>query len=140
MALQPMQTSYGGSPNPRDILINAADTMTALQPWNKELFMIVAPEVLRHLGKAGWSKEDVRAFLFEHARRQCGDYRRYFKMGYPYDRDRVEAAQDTEVLPVLDSPDALKLVAGGGDGGPFIMFVPVYGIGIDSHSVTKLVR
>lgn len=140
MALHPIQTSYGGSPNPRDILTNIANTMTSLQPWNKELFMIVAPEILRHLDRASWTKENIRTFLFDHARRRCGDYRRHFKMGYPYDRPRVEATKDSEVLPVLDSPDALKLVAGGGDGGPFVMIVPVYGIGIDSRSMTKLVR
>ena len=53
--------------------------------------------------------------------------------------DPAESA-DEEMLPILDSPDALQIVAGGGDAGAMVMIVPIYGLGLHASSVTRKIR
>ena len=133
-ALNPLQAGYGGSPDPKEILINVADTMLGLQPWHRELLMVVSPEILQHFGNAGWSRADVGEFVFQEARRLGRDFRRGHKFRYVF---HAEAAKDDEMLPVLESPEALEVVAGGGEGGTFVIIVSPYGIGIYSKSITR---
>lgn len=133
-ALNPLQAGYGGSPNPKEILINVADTMLGLPPWHQELLIVVSPEILKHFGNAGWSKANVREFVFQEARRLGRDFRRGHKFRYA---PHAQEAKDDELLPILESPEALDIVAGGGEGGTFVTIVSPYGIGIYSKSITK---
>ncbi|MBI2166147.1 MAG: thioredoxin [Chloroflexi bacterium] len=136
-AAHPLQAGYHGSPDPKEILINVADTMTVLPPWNQELLMVVSPEILRHFDKARWSKADVGEFLFQEARRPGYAVRRAHKFRYSY---HAQAAGDQDMLPVLDRPEALDIVAGGGEGGAFVLVVALYGNGIHSRSITREVQ
>ena len=136
-ASHPLQAGYGGSPDPKEILINVADTMLGLPPWHRELLMVVSPEILQHFGNAGWSRADVGEFLFQEARRLGREVRRGHKFRYAF---HAEAARDDEMLPVLERPEALDIVAGGGEGGTFVTIVSPYGIGIYSRSITREIK
>ena len=136
-ALQPQQTGYGGSPDPEDILLAVADTMSIMPPWHQELMMVVSPDILAHFGKAGWSKADVREFLFQKARRLGSEVRRTHNFKYI---PAPPESMDDKMLPVLERPEALQLLAGGGEGGAQVMIVPVYGLGLHAKSVTREIK
>ena len=131
--MHPVQSGYPGSTDPREILINVADAMKVLPPAHHELMMVVSPEILLHFGRAGWSKADVREFLYQEARKLGRDARRSHNFWYT---NPLRPEDDDAMLPILDRPEALQLVAGGGDGGTFVMIVPLYGMGVHSSSVT----
>lgn len=133
-ALNPLQTGYAGSSDPKEILINLADTILSLNPWHRELLMVVAPEILNHFNDAGWSKEDVSNFIFKEARKPAQDFRRAHKFRYAY---QDHQAKENTMISILESPSALQIVAGGGEGGTFITVVSPYGIGIYSKSITR---
>ena len=135
-ALHPHQAGHMASSDPAEILLNVAFAMKVLPPSQHELVMVVSPEVLGHLGNAGWSKADVGKFLFQEARVLAREVRRGHNFRYI---DPAESA-DEEMLPILDSPDALQIVAGGGDAGAMVMIVPIYGLGLHASSVTRKIR
>ena len=133
-AMHPLQAGYTGSSDPEELLINVADAMKVLSPWHRELMMVVSPQILRHLGNAGWSKADVREFLFQEARRLGREVRR--SHNFPSGAF-ASAAKDDELLPILERPEALHIVAGGGDGGANVIIVSSYSSGIHSKSITR---
>jgi hypothetical protein len=138
----PFQTGYAGSYAPKDLLTNIAASMKILEPWRREVWMVLSPEMLSHFGRAGWTKADVREFLFQEARLPKAEFRRNFKIGYPTPEDQARAEQlsDDDLLPILFRPESLQTVAGGGDGGPFAMIIPMYAGGAKSESVTKEIK
>ncbi len=133
VAMYPQQGGYSSS-DPREILLSVADKMRFMPPWHRELLVVLSPEVLYHLGNAGWTKTDVREFLFQEARRLCREIRRGhgFMYSTPPPKD-----MDDEMIPILKSPEALNIVAGGGEGGPMAMIVPPYGLGIHAKLITR---
>ena len=133
-AMHPLQAGYWGSPDPEEILVNVADAIKFLQPLHREMMMIVAPEILQHLGNAGWSKADVGEFMFREARRPAGEMRRAH---LPFLLGDTSTMEDGQMVPILERPEALQIVAGGGDGGTFVTIVPLYGAGVHSSSVTR---
>ena len=136
-AMHPLQAGYSGTDDPEEILINVADTLAVLSPGQRELMMVLPPELLDHFGSGGWSKSDVREFLYREATRLGRGIRRahiyLFAPG-------ASLPSDNELVPILERPEALHLVAGGGDGGAFVLIVPLYGAGIHSGSVTRQVK
>ena len=136
-AMHPLQAGYWGSPDPKEILINAAGAMKFLQPLHREIVMVVAPEILQHFGNAGWSKANVREFVFQEARRPAGEMRRAH---LPFLSGDASTMEDGHMVPILEGPEALQIVAGGGDGGTFVTVVPLYGAGVHSSSVTREIK
>ena len=136
-AMHPVQGGYGGSPDPEEILANVANALKFQPPGNREILMVVSPEILGHFGNAGWSKSDVRQFLYQEARRLGGEIRRSHL--YRFVTQDPQPADD-ELVPILHSPEALQIVAGGADGGAMVMIVPIYAIGAHSKSVTREIK
>ena len=96
--------------------------------------MVVSPEILHHFNDTGWSKKDVSNFIFNEAQKPVQDFRRAHKFRYAY---QDQQAKENAMISILESPSALQIVAGGGEGGTFITIVPPYGIGIYSKSITR---
>ena len=136
--MHPYQTSNMYTTDPTEILTTVADAIKFLSPGHHEMVMVMAPLMLRHFGNAGWSKDDVREFLFQEARRLGSEVRHAhnFRRG----GSRPEEAKDDEMLPILEGPEALRLVAGGGDGGAYVMIIPLYASGSQCLSVTREIK
>jgi hypothetical protein len=92
-------------------------------------YAIIVPKQLReHLQRAGWSKADVAAFLFERARVHRRDWAAVGKAAVVRDRG------DTE-HPALESPEHLLVVAAGGPAGGFGAVIPPW-LGNKARAVT----
>jgi hypothetical protein len=92
-------------------------------------YAIVVPKQLRdHLQAAGWSKQDVAAFIFERARIHRREWAEVGKASVV--RDRGDS-----VYPAMESPDQLLVIAAGGPAGGFGAVIPPW-LGHKSRAVT----
>lgn len=89
--------------------------------FREDLWLVMAPEHAEIVAAAGWSKADVRRFVYEHARIRAGALRRHGLYGFA---DQVvgpawlgEAGPD-DMIPIVDAPERVNIaVAGGPYGG-----------------------
>jgi hypothetical protein len=82
-----------------------------------------------YMDRHGWSKKDVREYLFEKARVTPDDFRQAGKIP----RQWVHPGENTP-LPVVARPEDYIVIACGGHAGGFSMVIPPWG---GSRSVTK---
>jgi hypothetical protein len=118
----------------RGILLSAADTMAAMGTNNMsvmgETLLVVGPEHAGTIRKDGWSKDDVRRFLFEVARRPLrqltfdGAYGPIYNRNWPRWVDRSDP--ETRV-PAVERPEDILVIVAGGPAGRFSAVVPGWG-------------
>ncbi len=86
-------------------------------------FLLIPPSAAQALADQGWSKQDVKEFLYEHARIPLGDFRflnlgdnveTLMKTRCQWCRDYVDMPPDTP-LPITWGPDGFVVVVTGGD-------------------------
>jgi len=121
---------------PRDLLAVLADSMCTL--GNVQMYVmgstlvVLGPEHARILAEGGWSKRDIRAFLFEHARKPVALLRR----GGPPQGDSqrgllwpkfVDPSDDAQRVPVVRRQEDIHILVAGGPGGPHSAYVPGWG-------------
>ena len=88
-----------------------ADEILALGSSNSEVYMVLPPEHMKVIKEAGWSKGQVRQYLFDKAQRTAQEWA-------DANVDELPApGAEKELVPVLKRPESLVLVAGGGTGG-----------------------
>lgn len=135
------------STGPRGVLTTVASTMTTMGNNNTyvqgQLMVVFCPEHAQTVARAGWSKTDVKRWLFEHARQRVGTIKR----GGSYTPEFVEsfwpkwvdADDDDAMIPLVHEPEhILVLVAGG--AGRMSSFLPGWG-DLGSRAVSrKIVR
>ena len=95
--------------------------------------VVISPEVLLHIREEGWSKQDVKNYLFEATKRE-------YSFWETLDRGwsaRGEAHADTDIASVVDSPDNLMVLVAGGTAGGFFCTILPWGGGTATKSVTK---
>jgi hypothetical protein len=131
-AMAPRQIMNEWTTDPREILETFAAEMRANQLHYSIYggnYVIVIPKQLReHFERAGWSKQTVAEYLYEHARVRRSDWADAGKRAVVRDRgDRIHTA--------LRSPDDLLVVAAGGPAGGFGAVIPPW-MGSRSHAVT----
>lgn len=105
--------------------------------WPGELFVLLSPDHSKIIYNAGWSEEDIKLFLYDHARN-------------PVEKVDPEIAHRGitprwakwwkstlgGMVPVVLRPDDIRVVVAGG-GGPHSMVIKPWGI---SRTVTRPVR
>jgi hypothetical protein len=86
--------------------------------WPGNYVLVVPPQSRNAFHAAGWSKADLRQFVFEHARVRRSDWEGVGKGAVVSDanRDNQHAA--------LNDPEDLLIVSAGGDGGGFAAIIP----------------
>ena len=132
--LSPIQMANGGSDRPEDILDSFTDAMFAAGPQQGETVVVLAPEHVGHFRAAGWSKRQVKEYLFQRAQRPVSEWAKVGAMAAPESPDA-----DTSVA-VAQSPDSITVVVAGGLAGGFSDVIPLWGGGSNSRSVTRPVR
>jgi hypothetical protein len=96
--------------------------------------VVISPQHRSYLLAAGWSKGQMREFLWEHARFTRQELWRIGRSEKP--RDEVEA---NETFVAAQSPDDILLLTGGGDAGGFSVVVPPWAAQVQV-AVTRRVR
>jgi hypothetical protein len=93
-------------------IADVASPLTYTGPGYKdgEIVVLLGPEHRDTLVQAGWNKEKIRDFLYEHMGRRVGDFRR---VGKNSGGDKA----DDDFIHLLKSPEYLRIICGGGAAG-----------------------
>ena len=117
---------------PEEILDTYAAEMRAnmrhYSIWPGNYVAIVPPQLRTHFNAAGWSKADIRAYIFEKARILRAEWAECGKGAVVRDRGSWEYA-------ALTAPEDLLVVAAGGPAGGFGAVIPPW-LGEKSRAVT----
>ena len=132
-ALSGIQVTNHASSLPGEILTSFKDAMFAVGPRRGELVVVLCPEHVGNMKAAGWTKAQVKQFLFESAQRSDADWR---AAGVD-----VPAGQDgaSRMVSVAAEPDSVTVVVAGGAAGAWSSIIPLWGGGSGSRSVSKRV-
>lgn len=104
------------------------------QDTGQQFVLIVAGEHRRRLADRGWTKQDVRAWLYERAARTEGDLARAGRLPAP----ETPAQADRQHRAVAD-PEDILVVAAGGDAGGYSVLIPGWSGRLHSQAVTKMI-
>ncbi|MEE8290127.1 MAG: hypothetical protein V3R80_01490 [Candidatus Tectomicrobia bacterium] len=129
-AMAPWQVDDHHSHTPQGIVSALALTALGLGPDQQEVLVILCPEHLFHIHRAGWSKEQLRQALFQRAALPLREWQAWDRL-----TERTDQAPDT-MIPVISSPESITLITAGGGGGGFSAIVQGWG---GSRSVTKTI-
>ncbi len=99
--------------------------------WPGNYAIVVPPQLRAHFEKAGWSKADVRQYIFEKARIRRKEWADCGKGAVVGDRGEREYA-------ALSAPDDLLVIAAGGPAGGFGAVIPPW-FGNKSKAVTMAI-
>jgi hypothetical protein len=136
-ALGVHQYSNGLSATPEGVLTTACAQMrvsagTARQPCYA---MVFAGEHQAIMKQAGYSREDVKKFVFENSKISIADLKRMnLKDG------AVAAGDEKKMMDLVETPDDLLIVAAGGKAGVQSCYIPGWGGKAGSQAVTKAIR
>ena len=127
--------------HPDEILRTMASSMATLGVNNiysqGHPVLMLGPEHARHIAAAGWTKRDVKLFLFEHARQPWGLIKDRGKSKGPSFPEWVDTRDDGAMVPLVCQAADLIVIVGGGAGGKS-MWVPT--AGAQSLSVSRPVE
>ena len=132
-ALAPDQATNHTGDHPEPILTSVADTMLSAGPDQSEVVVVLGPEHMGYISKAGWSKRQVKEFLHETARRKASEWERVDALPGPVNDPDAS-------IGVAQSPDSITVLVAGGAAGGFSAVIPLWGGGANSQSVVKAIR
>ena len=138
----PLCIAEMGRPDPESILTTIAESAAIPGSYNaffrEELWLVMGPDHANIIADAGWSKADVRRFIYEHARLPAGRLRRSGLHGFaevpPYSEALKGAAHD-DLISIVDHPERVVVTVAGGPYGGYTAIV--FGMG---SSVTQPVE
>ncbi|MBI3329707.1 MAG: hypothetical protein HYZ81_23745 [Nitrospinae bacterium] len=136
-ALAPHQVSNQLSNTAEGVLTTIADSMhisggVTAQP---QYVVVINGEHMRTIGSSGWSKADIKRFLFEHTQNSIAHLKRTHRMP-----GEILPQDETTMRPLVPSPEDIIVVAAGGRAGVASAFIPGWGGRGSSQSVTKEIR
>jgi hypothetical protein len=136
-AYAPHQYSNRLSATPEGVLATACATMkisagTARQP---QYAMVFAGEHMEIMRKAGWSREDVQNYVFEHTQSSVAELKRVNLLP-----GEVTAEDERTMYPLVEAPRDLLVIAAGGRVGVQSAFIPGWGGKAGSQSVSREIR
>jgi hypothetical protein len=99
--------------------------------------LVLGPEHSRYFAEAGWSKYDIKSYIFENARQPWRLVKNRGKSIGPYFPQWVNKDDENARVPIINRPEDLIIIVAGGAGGKS-MWVPT--AGAQSLSVTKLIK
>jgi hypothetical protein len=127
--------------DPREILRTFASSMATLGVNNLysqgQPVLVLGLEHVQHLKAAGWVKRDVQQALFEMARQPWGLMKNRGKSRGPRFPEFVDQNDDRSMVPIMNAPEDLIVIVGGGAGGKS-MFLPT--AGGQSLSVSQIIE
>lgn len=149
----PFQINDHATRTAEQLALSLGWSMAAL--WNHKNFplfsdtvLIVCPEHAKTFAQDGWSKQQLRQFLFEQIRRPVRELRPGVKGGEGFGvsmlrsggKDREPPTDDT-LIPKFPKPENIVIVVAGGTAGRFSAAVPGWAGGdAGSRITTKEIR
>jgi hypothetical protein len=97
-----------------------------------QYMVILAGEHMRVIARDGWTKAQIRQFVFEHTRNSHAHLKQTHRMA-----GALLPGDETRLRPLVESPDDILVVAAGGRAGAFSAYVPGWGSKRSSQAVTK---
>jgi hypothetical protein len=136
-AYAPHQYSNRLSANPEGVLDTACAHMkvsagTARQP---QYAMVFAGEHQAIFKKAGWAREDVQRYVFEHTNNTIAELKRINMIA-----GAITAEDERTLFPLVERQQDLLVIAAGGYAGVQSAFIPGWGGKNGSQSVTREIR
>ncbi len=136
-AYAPHQFSNRLSSTPEGILATACATMrisagTTRQPQYALVFAGEHTTIMKH---AGWSREDVQRYCFEHSQSPVAELKRVNLLP-----GEISPADERTLLPLVETPQDFLVIAAGGRAGVQSAFIPGWGGKAGSQSVTRAIR
>jgi len=136
-ALGVHQYSNGLSATPEGVLTTACAQMRFSAGTNRQpqYAMVFAGEHQLIMHKAGWSREDVQRYVFEHSQLSQAEMQRANIRPGP-----VTAESEATMQPLVHTPQDLLVIAAGGKAGVQSCYIPGWGGKNGSQSVTREIR
>ncbi len=100
-----------------------------------QYMVVLAGEHTRTIADDGWTKAQIRQFIFEHTRNSVAHLKKTFRLA-----GEVKPGDETRMRPLVESPDDILVVAAGGRAGAFSAYIPGWGSKRSSQAVTKEVK
>ena len=97
--------------------------------------IVLAGEHMRTIAGDGWSKREIRQFVFEHTQNSHAHLKRTERM-----TGAIQPGDETKLRPLVASPDDILVVAAGGRAGAFSVYIPGWSSSRSSQAVTKEVK
>ena len=136
-AYAPHQYSNRLSADPKGVLDTACGHMkisagSARQPQYAMVFAGEHQEIFR---KAGWAREDVQRYVFEHSKAPVAEFKRINMVP-----GAVAPEDERTMYSLVQRPQDLLVIAAGGKAGVQSAFIPGWGGKNGSQSVTREIR
>jgi hypothetical protein len=97
--------------------------------------VVLAGEHMRTIAADGWTKADIRAFIFENTRQSVAHHKRVGRIP-----GAVKPEDETAMRPLVSRPEDLLVVAAGGRAGSFSCYIPGWATRTASEAVTRVIR
>jgi hypothetical protein len=136
-AYAPHQFSNRLSSTPEGVLETACATMrisagTTRQP---QYALVFAGEHTTIMKNAGWSREDVQRYCFEHSQSPVAELKRVNLLP-----GEITPEDERTLMPVVESPQDFLVIAAGGRAGVQSAIIPGWGSKAGSQSVSREIR
>jgi hypothetical protein len=97
--------------------------------------VVLAGEHMRTIAADGWSKSDIRKYIFENTTSTIAHLKRTARMP-----GAIKPEDETATRPLVLTPDDILVVAAGGRAGSFSCYIPGWASRTSSQAVTTVVR
>jgi hypothetical protein len=136
-ALAPHQISNQLSATPEGILTTACAQMriSAGSGRQPQYAMVFAGEHSETIKKAGWSREDVQRYVFEHSQTSIAELKRIHVTA-----GDITPEDERTLLPLVQAPSDLLVISAGGRDGVQSAYIPGWGGKNGSQSVSREIR
>jgi hypothetical protein len=101
-----------------------------------DVFVVFGPEHAETIAREGWTKDDVRHFLYENARIPVGKLKLGGMWGMMAWPKALTTLDDRALLPVVERAADINIIVAGG-AGKHSLFIPSFGI---TRSVTRPIQ
>jgi hypothetical protein len=96
--------------------------------------IVIGPEHAQLIASQGWSKQDVRQFLWEHFGKRKADLRRFGKLHVDFEHEPEDA-----FIRSAPGPETIWLIVAGANNGGVSTVCPTFTIG-RGRDVTRAIR
>jgi len=135
-ALAPIQFYNQLSATAAGVLGTCCDTMRYPgQIGQPNYCVVLGGEHMRTIAADGWSKADIRKFIFENTTNTIAHFKQTARMP-----GAVKPGDETATRPLVQSPDDILVVAAGGRAGSFSCFIPGWASRTSSEAVTVVIK
>jgi hypothetical protein len=97
--------------------------------------LVLAGEHMRTIAADGWSKADIRKFVFENSKNSVAHFKRTGRIP-----GAVKPEDESTMRPLVLTPDDILVVAAGGRAGSFSCYIPGWGSRTSSQAVTVAIN